>query len=52
LAAASFFHPSSWMITFDDWTVYAVDFSDSSKVIIQGEQCKPALSKTTPFIWG
>jgi hypothetical protein len=26
LAAASCFHPSSWMITFDEWTVYAVHF--------------------------
>jgi hypothetical protein len=40
LAAATFFHPSSWMITFDEWTVYTVHF----QWFIQSEQCKPALT--------
>jgi hypothetical protein len=26
MAAANFFHPSSWMITFDGWAVYTVHF--------------------------
>jgi len=32
---------SSWMITFDEWTVYTDRFSDLSKGNIQSEQKNP-----------
>ena len=42
LDAANFFHSSSWIITFDEWSVYAVNF----QWFIQSEKFKPAIKVT------
>ena len=49
LVTANFFYPSPWIITFDrsNNLIELITLSDSSEVVIQTEQRKPAFNSLT-----